>query len=53
MRKLIVTLLIFLFFAGMVVGCAEPFGWYNVLGDAVMLSSLLAADAIDKKKVKE
>lgn len=53
MKKIIVTILIVIFCAGMVVGCAEPFGWYNVLGEAVMLASLWAAVAIYKKKVKE
>ena len=53
MKKLIVTILVVLFCIGMVVGCAEPFGWYNVVGEVVMLSSLWAAVAVDRKKVKE
>ena len=44
MKKLIVTLMIVLFCIGVVVGCAEPFGWYNLVGWVEMMTSLLVAD---------
>ena len=52
MKKLIVTLMIVLFCIGAVVGCAETFGWYNLVG-AVMMTSLLVADSVNGKDKNE